>query len=89
MNTITIDVSGIVDRPGFHDLMTEALVLPSWYGRNLDALYDCLTEIAEETTIAFTGWEQLQDHMSLYAACAEKVLNIAAQNNPRLTVSYL
>ena len=28
-----------------HDYLMEALDLPDYYGKNLDALYDCLTEI--------------------------------------------
>ncbi len=28
-----------------HDYLMRALNLPDYYGRNLDALYDCLTEI--------------------------------------------
>ncbi|WP_459537679.1 barstar family protein [Methanobrevibacter sp.] len=28
-----------------HDYLKEALNLPDYYGKNLDALYDCLTEI--------------------------------------------
>ena len=28
-----------------HEYLMEALNLPDYYGKNLDALYDCLTEI--------------------------------------------
>ena len=28
-----------------HDYLKEALNLPDYYGKNLDALFDCLTEI--------------------------------------------
>ena len=28
-----------------HDYLADALNLPDYYGKNLDALYDCLTEI--------------------------------------------
>ena len=28
-----------------HDYLMEALELPDYYGKNLDALYDCLCEI--------------------------------------------
>mgnify|MGYP002514582791 FL=1 len=31
-----------------HDYLKEALNLPDYYGKNLDALYDCLTEIDGE-----------------------------------------
>ena len=43
-----IDLTGIGNRADLHDRLQEALPLPVWYGRNLDAFYDCLTEQAEE-----------------------------------------
>lgn len=34
-----------------HDYLMEALDLPDYYGKNLDALYDCLTEICCDVTL--------------------------------------
>ena len=34
-----------------HTYLKEILHLPDYYGRNLDALYDCLCEIITKTTI--------------------------------------
>lgn len=34
----------LINKEG-HDYLMEALNLPDYYGKNLDALYDCLTEI--------------------------------------------
>ena len=34
-----------------HTYLKEILRLPDYYGRNLDALYDCLCEIITKTTI--------------------------------------
>ena len=34
-----------------HDYLSEVFDFPSYYGRNLDALYDCLTDIGVETEI--------------------------------------
>lgn len=43
-----IDLEGVRMRGQFHDRVQEAFPCPSWYGRNLDALYDVLTESCEE-----------------------------------------
>lgn len=34
-----------------HDYLMEVLNLPDYYGKNLDALYDCLTEISCDVTL--------------------------------------
>ena len=34
-----------------HDYIAEALDFPDYYGKNLDALYDCLTEIEADIVI--------------------------------------
>ena len=38
-----------------HDYLKEALNLPDDYGKNLDALYDCLTEIECEIELVNAG----------------------------------
>lgn len=38
-----------------HDYLMEALNLPDYYGKNLDALYDCLTEIECEIELVNAG----------------------------------
>lgn len=35
----------------FHAYLKKELDLPEYYGENLDALYDCLTEMVGEITI--------------------------------------
>jgi len=40
------------------EALAERMVFPEWYGRNLDALYDCLGDICEETAIILRNWEQ-------------------------------
>lgn len=84
MKQCTLDCSGITDPEVFHDALVEALVLPSWYGTNLDALYDCLTSITEETGITLLHFEDLGRKFSGFKA----VLRDAVKANPKLTVYY-
>ena len=45
MRCIIIDAGDMRDKESLHLVMKEALNLPDHYGRNLDALWDCLMEI--------------------------------------------
>lgn len=53
MNYIEID--GKLIKTKGHYYLKEALNFPDYYGKNLDALYDCLTEIGVETKIKLTN----------------------------------
>ena len=43
--TVTIDAARVVDRESFHDEFTKAFGFPEFYGRNLDAWVDCMTQL--------------------------------------------
>lgn len=52
MNTITLDFSGIKSYWALHEYFKEVFQLPDYYGRNMDALWDCLRcSFEEDTTI--------------------------------------
>ena len=38
-----------------YDYLSEELHLPPYFGRNLDALHDCLTDIGTPTRLVLTG----------------------------------
>jgi len=38
-----------------YEYLSEELALPAWFGRNLDALHDCLTDIGTPTRFILTG----------------------------------
>ena len=43
------------EKEKIHSTLAEELAFPSYYGKNLDALYDVLTEMCEETVITVEG----------------------------------
>lgn len=44
MKTIKIDLDSFEDKRQFHLYLKEQCAFPEYYGCNLDALYDCLSE---------------------------------------------
>lgn len=42
----TIDGTTIRTKDDFYDAVAAALSFPAWFGRNLDALYDCLRDLS-------------------------------------------
>jgi len=80
MRRIALDLSGFLDREQLHAYLQEKLGLPAYYGRNLDALYDCLTDIWEETGIIL----HLPEKMGNYALALQEVFEDACRANSNL-----
>ena len=57
MKEITLDCCQITDEAQLHQALFSALSLPEWYGHNLDALFDCLTELEEDTHLILKNWK--------------------------------
>ena len=53
MQEFLVDLAGVRDAEAMHDALAARLPLPSYYGRNLDALYDVLTEFGGDWRIVF------------------------------------
>lgn len=79
-----LDGNNITDKETLHDTLAGSLHLPDWYGRNLDALYDCLSDIQEETEIRLLHEEALENHLGNYARTLKKTVHEACQENPRV-----
>ncbi|MGX7827053.1 barstar family protein [Actinokineospora sp. 24-640] len=41
-----LDGTSVHTRLDFYDAVAETLRFPEWFGHNLDALYDCLTDLS-------------------------------------------
>jgi RNAse (barnase) inhibitor barstar len=48
MHKIILDGQYLLEKETSHVYLQEKLNLPEYYGKNLDALYDCLCEMEEE-----------------------------------------
>ena len=62
--------------------LAQVLEFPEYYGGNLDALYDCLCEIAGPVEVQMIRWEYLGEQGERY----RQVLMDSAQENPNLII---
>ena len=54
MKQIILDTNLLSDASKVHDYLMETLEFPEYYGKNLDALHDCLTDL-EDVEITITS----------------------------------
>lgn len=54
-----LDGARVESVPELHDALAAALALPDWYGRNLDALADCLRDVDPATVLLWDAWSGL------------------------------
>ena len=86
MRILEIDGRQITSRSELHEVLARELSLPEWYGKNLDALYDCLTDMTEETQILIRYPDRLQENLGGYAEVFLRVLSEASEENPSLAI---
>lgn len=54
---ILCDFARLGSADAVYDYLRQELSLPPYFGRNLDALHDCLTDIGAPTRLILTGAE--------------------------------
>lgn len=84
MKLFYLDCSNMTDKTAVHSYIRSALELPSHYGCNLDALYDCLTDFSD-CTIVLQRASILADGDG-YLQTLLSVFTDAAENNPQLSL---
>lgn len=72
-----LDFKEIQNTMQLHEYLKEKLGLPDYYGNNLDALYDCLTEKKENYTVTVSHIDELKKKLGEYADALLHVLRDA------------
>ena len=85
---VTLDGRTIDSRETLHQRLFELLQLPAWYGRNLDALHDCLTDIREPVTLRVIHARQMRESLGGYVSSFGHVLHDSAQENAHITIEW-
>ncbi len=87
MRTFILDGADVMGREDLHRKLAEGLGFPEWYGGNLDALYDCLTDL-EETTLRIVGKRDLEVTLGDYVNRIIRVMRDAAEENPHFRIEF-
>jgi len=83
---ITLNFAGINTPAAAQEYLARALAFPDYYGKNLDALYDMLTEWDRGGTFALRFPADPAPEMAAYLPRLRRVFRDAAAANPRLRV---
>ena len=82
MKTFVLNGAEVANREELHCRLAEGLGFPAWYGGNLDALYDCLTDCTGKVRIL--NWEIAEERLGNYGTKSKKVIAAAAVHNTAL-----
>lgn len=86
MAEITLDGLELQSMEEVHGLFAWALDLPEWYGRNLDALFDCLTDAHEPVTVRLLREDELRERLGRRGGALIRLLRRAAEESPNVTL---
>lgn len=89
MDEVLIDGVEMTDRKTSHCYIKEQLVLPDYYGNNLDALWDHLSTDYSQKKIVIVNPKKLVENLGHYGEQLISVFREAAIENPFLHVKIL
>ena len=53
MKIIILDAEKLTSKNAAHEYLADCMKFPAYYGKNLDALTDCLSELSKNTAVIF------------------------------------
>ena len=89
MNYITLDFSGIKSLWQLHEYFKEVFELQDYYGRNMDALWDCLRcSFEEDTTIILKNLHSMPKDMHHIIPTIQELFQDLQNEEAEVTVNY-
>ncbi len=74
MKYVFLDGDRILSPAGLHKTFADALDLPDYFGRNMDALHDCLTDISGPVCVIAVNSPQLWEHLGRSANAFRRLM---------------
>lgn len=84
--TIVLDGALMTERAAAHEYLAKKLNFPGYYGKNLDALYDLLTENSRPLCLVLYRTNVMREALNGYADSLINVLKEAAADNTCIEV---
>ena len=87
MKRVTLSGNRMKTKASLHAYVARKLKFPDYYGNNLDALHDCLSERSTPLHITVTYTARLKENVGDYADAFLQVLTDVAEENKYITLS--
>jgi hypothetical protein len=92
---LVLDLDGVTDKAGLMDRCARDLALPEWFGRNWDALADCLADpglwpegaVERGLLVVVRGWRAYAEKRPEEWQVAEEIFAEATDRGPGLFVT--
>ena len=84
---VTLSGNKMTSKEVLHTYLAKKLAFPAYYGKNLDALYDCLTERDTPLHITVTYTERLKEQLGDYSEAFLQTLQDATEENELISLS--
>lgn len=88
MDKIYIDLTNVTLRESFWDKVCEAFECPEYFGKNLDALHDILSELDGPIEIVFINMSAFKKVLPGYVAALDEMLSDLVIECDNIFVSY-
>lgn len=91
MQKILLDFCVTKSKEQVHDYLALKFEFPDYYGKNLDGLYDLLTESREDICVGVFGLGERPDRdeaLTRYLRRVSRVFKDAQEDNPHLCVIF-
>ncbi len=83
-----IDLKGVITRDEFYGILRNELPLPDYFGNNLDAFYDVLTDACDNYNIIFYNCCDMEKEMTQYFERLKKMCSAAVSEGDDLKIRF-
>ncbi len=89
MKQITLNGKKMTSEKEAHEYIASKLGFPEYYGKNLDALADCVSEFCLDRYIRISHYSEMKKALGDYADMIIEVIKDIADESPRIRFKVL